>query len=59
MNKTETIAKVAEESGVSIEDCQKVLDAFEDVLSAELSQSKDVRSAFDKVYKVLHFFKNK
>ncbi|QQK74854.1 HU family DNA-binding protein [Salicibibacter cibarius] len=59
MNNTEVVTKVAEESGVNVEDCQKVLDAFEDVLSTELSQSKDVRSAFDKVYKVLHVFKNK
>ncbi|MDQ0339709.1 hypothetical protein J2S00_002502 [Caldalkalibacillus uzonensis] len=43
--------------GVNINDCKKVLDAFEEVLNDELSHSKDVSSAFDKVYKVLH--KNK
>ncbi|USG64800.1 HU family DNA-binding protein [Brevibacillus ruminantium] len=60
MNKTEVVFKVSERSGVNEEDCRKVLDALEEVLSDELSNSQDVRSVFDKVYSLLHFFqKNK
>lgn len=59
MNNAEVVAKVAEKSGVNVDDCKKVLDAFEEVLSDELSNSKDIGSAFDKVYKVMSFFKNK
>lgn len=59
MNNTEMVAKVSEKSGVNMNDCQKVLDAFEEVLSDELAHSEDVSSAFEKVYSVLHFFKNK
>lgn len=32
---------------------------FEEVLSDELAHSKGMRVALDKVYNVLHFFKNK
>lgn len=59
MNNAEVVAKVAEKSGVNADDCKKVLDAFEEVLSDELSNSKDISSAIDKVYKVISFFKNK
>lgn len=59
MNNSEMIAKVSEKSGVNTEDCQKVLDAFEEVLANELSSSKDIGSAFDKVYNLLGFLKNK
>ena len=40
MNKREIITKVSERSGISWEECEKVLDAFEEVLSDELSSSK-------------------
>lgn len=59
MNKAEVVSKVSEKSGVNMNDCKKVLDAFEDVLTEELSDSKNVSGAFDKVYNVLHFFKNR
>lgn len=59
MNNKEVVAKVSMKSGVNFADCQKVLDAFEEVLSDELSNSKNVGSAFDKIYKVLSFLKNK
>lgn len=59
MNNNEVVAKVSERSGVNFNDCQKVLSAFEDVLSDELSNSKDISSAFDKVYKALSFFKKR
>ncbi|OIJ21524.1 hypothetical protein BKP45_01790 [Anaerobacillus alkalidiazotrophicus] len=59
MNKLEVAGKVSEKSGVNIIDCKKVIDAFEEVLSDELSNSGDISSAFDKVYNVLSFLKNK
>lgn len=59
MNKTETIEKVSQISQVSPADCQKVLDAFEIVLSDELEDSKGIRHFFDKVYKLMAILKNK
>lgn len=59
MNNREVVAKVSELSGVHFDDCQKVLNAFEEVLSDELSNSKDIGRAFDKVIKVMDFLKNK
>lgn len=59
MNNTEVVAKVSEKSGVTIEECSKVLKAFEEVLSDELSDSKLVSSAFDKVYKAVSYFKER
>lgn len=58
MNKKETIEKVSQISQVSISDCEKVLDAFEIVLSNELEDSKGIRSFFDKVYKLMSILKN-
>lgn len=57
MNKKETIEKVSQISQVSISDCEKVLDAFEIVLSNELEDSKGIRSFFDKVYKLMSILK--
>ena len=57
MNKREIITKVSERSGISWEECEKVLDAFEEVLSDELSSSKKMSGAFDKVYKLMSFLK--
>lgn len=59
MNNMEMIKKVSEKSGVSTEGCQMVLKALEDVLSEELTNSKDVGKAFDKIYKLLSFFHKK
>ena len=59
MNKREIITKVSERSGISWEECEKVLDAFEEVLSDELSSSKKISGAFDKVYKLMSFVKGK
>lgn len=59
MNNTEVTLKVSEKSGVPVEDCQKILNALEDVLSDELSNSKDVGNAFEKVYNILSYFNNK
>ncbi len=53
------VLKVSQKSGINSPDCQKVLDALEQVLNEELENSKGVGDAFDKVYKILSFFKNK
>lgn len=42
---------------MSIENCYKVLDAFEELLGEELSNSKDISGAFEKIYKTLSYFK--
>ena len=59
MNKREIITKVSERSGISWEECEKVLDAFEEVLSEELATSKRVGNIFEKVYKIMSFLKGK
>ena len=59
MDKTEMIAKVSVESGIGVEECEKVLDAFEEVLSEELATSKRVGNIFEKVYKIMSFLKGK
>lgn len=59
MNKTEIAMKVSQRSGVDFEDCKKVLNAFEEVLSDELANSKGLGGAFDKLYRVMGFFKDK
>lgn len=59
MNKSEVVIKVSEKSGINQDDCSKVLNAFEEVLSGQLSDSKSISSAFDKIYSVLSFIKNK
>ena len=57
MNNTKMILTVSERSGVNITDCAKVLQAFEESLTCELKNSKSVSNGFDKVYRVLSFFK--
>lgn len=57
MNKKETLEKISEISQVSISDCEKVVDALERVLTEELETSKGISSVFDKVYKIMSFFK--
>ncbi len=57
MNKAEVVAKLAEKSGVVQEDCKKVLDALEGVLSEELAGAEGLGGAFDKVHQLLQLFK--
>lgn len=57
MNKNEIVLEVSMKSGVSIDDCKKVVDAFDEVLSEELRQSKGLKIAFDKAYQLLCFLK--
>ena len=59
MNKTEITKRVSERSGVDFEECRKVIDTFEKVLEEELSDSKGLGGAFDKIYGVMNFFKGK
>lgn len=57
MNKAEVILKVSEKSGINEEDCGKVLNAFEVVLSERLSDS--ISGAFYKTYSMTSFIKSK
>jgi len=59
MNKREVIIRVSAQSGVDVTDCQKVLDALENVLDERLSGSKGMGGAFDKAYRVMGFFYNR
>lgn len=59
MNKTEVITNVSIRSGINREECEKVLDIFEEVLSDEIAGSKRVGNAFEKVYKLMSFIKSK
>lgn len=58
-NHNDVIMKVSELSGINVDDCQHVIVALEQVLSDELSHSKNVSGAFNKVYTILHFLKGK
>lgn len=58
MDKAEVVLKVSEKSGIDEDDCRKVLDAFEEVVSNHLSDSKGVGAAFETVYKMMSFIKN-
>lgn len=59
MNQSEVVQKVSQRSGVAIDDCEKVLKALEEVLGEEFSDSGSLGGAFDKVYRVMSFFKGK
>lgn len=53
MNKQEVIAKISQLSGVEYSDCEKVIEALEQVLSEELETSNGIRNAFGKVHKLM------
>lgn len=57
MNKQEVITKVAQLSGIEYSDCDKVIEALEQVLSEELENSNGIRNAFGKVHKLMGFLK--
>lgn len=59
MTKEEVVLKVSEKSGINEDDCKKVLDAFEEVVSNHISDSKGVSAAFETIYKIMSFIKNK
>ncbi|UOE93606.1 hypothetical protein [Alkalihalobacillus sp. LMS39] len=56
MNKTEIAIKVSERSGVHIEDCIKVITEMEEVVSEELSKSKNMTAALEQVFQILRLF---
>lgn len=57
MNKKELVIKVSAKAQVSEEECLKVINAFEEVLSEEFSDSGSAGSAFDKAFRMMSFFK--
>lgn len=57
MNKKEVVTKVSQLSGVGYTDCDKVIEALEQVLSDQLEASNGIRDAFGKVYKLMGFLK--
>lgn len=59
MNKREVISTVAERSGISPEDCARVLDTFEEVFSEEITHRKWKGSVFEFIYDVMTRIKNK
>jgi len=59
MNKAEVIRQVSKISGIEADDCTQVIEALEEVLSRELSYSDGKRKAFDKIYGMLTFIKNR
>ena len=58
MNRTEVITEISQISGVAPEDCDKVINALEQVLNRELESSKGIKNAFGKIYKLMSIFKN-
>lgn len=59
MNKREVILKVSVESGVNAADCEKVLNAFENVFTHEISASNTASTIFDKAYRMLNYIQSK
>lgn len=57
MNKEEVITKVSQLSGVEYSDCEKIIEALEQVFSEELETSNGIRYAFGKVHKLMGFLK--
>lgn len=59
MNKTEIINRITERTEINREECEIIINTFEKVLEEELSDSKGIKEAFNKVYNVLHYFREK
>lgn len=57
MNQNEVITKASQLSGIEYSDCDKVIEALEQVLSEELETSGGIKNAFGKVYKLMGFLK--
>ena len=53
MNKTEIITEVSRMTSVSVADCEKVLDAFEEVLGGELNCKGWKNGIFDMIFKIM------
>lgn len=59
MNNAKVIIQVSQKSGINKEDCTKVLNSLEDVISQELSEKRWKKTLFGTVYRMLTFIKNK
>lgn len=59
MNEKEIISIVAERSGMEPDDCTRVLNTLEDVLSEEITRSKWKNIIFGLLYSILTRIKNK
>ena len=59
MNKTEIITEVSRMTSVSVADCEKVLDAFEEVLGGELNRKGWKNGIFDVIFKIMSKIKSK
>ncbi|MCD7937835.1 MAG: hypothetical protein LUG98_13330 [Tannerellaceae bacterium] len=59
MNKREVISSVARRSGISEEICEQVLDSLEEVFTDEVSGSAWKGGAFDKLYRIMGYFRGK
>lgn len=57
MNKKKVTEKVSQMSGIELADCNRVINALEQVLSEELEASNGMRDAFGKIYKLMGFLK--
>ena len=56
MNKTEVIAEISQISqmtNISVSDCEKVLDAFEDVLGGELNRKGWKNGISEVIFKIV------
>lgn len=59
MNNAKVIIQISQKSGISKEDCTKVLNSLEDIISQELSEKGWKKILFGTVYRMLSFIKNK
>ena len=59
MNKTEVIAEVSQMTNISVSDCEKVLDAFEEVLGGELNRKGWKNGISEMIFKIMGKIKGK
>ena len=59
MNKTEIITEVSQMTSVSVADCEKVLDALEEVLGGELNRKGWKNGLFDMIFQIMSKIKSK
>lgn len=59
MNKTEIITEVSQMTSVSVADCEKVLDALEEVLERELNRKGWKNGLFDMIFQIMSKIKSK
>lgn len=59
MNRKDLVIQIAKMSEVDENNCDKVLHALETVLNEELSNSKGISTAIEKIYSLIGHIKNK